>query len=305
MANTLDSIGHYQVIDTLAQDASVRIYRVQDHSGNGTPAVLKLMYATPLTSPAEQHVFLQAARRLQALTHPAILPLLDCSIEDNIPYIVMQYAPNGSLYDRLKHIEPRALAAQEALSILARIASALAYAHQQGIIHRGLKPANILFDAHGDALLADFGIAPILETSIKYGSAISTSYYMAPEQFRGTISTAADQYALACIAYQMLTGRLPFNAHNFMTLGLKHLSEEPIPPTQLNILLSRSLETPLLRAMAKDSTQRFPDITTFMTTLGLSPVPASSTPSSAAPAAPLTPPTVVFPSQQQIENVAI
>jgi hypothetical protein len=181
----------------------------------------------------------------------------------------MAYASNGSLYDHLKQREPHPLPIKIALNILLQVGAALQYAHQQNVIHRDLKPANILFDANGDALLADFSVATMLDTSMKYGTAIGTPYYMAPEQFHGTISKEGDQYALGCIAYQMVTGRLPFDAPDFFALGYKHMTEHPVPPTQINLLVPPSIEAAILRAMAKQRTSRFPDVASFLAALAV------------------------------------
>jgi len=285
-------IGKYRVLDEIASGSFGRVYRGEDTSRQNYPVAIKLMHAAHLANASERHNFLQEAQLLTMLHHPHIVPVLDVGIENEFPYLIMEYAPNGSLYDRLKQLAPRPLPVKEAQKILGQVGAALQYAHQQNVIHRDLKPANILFNAQGDALLADFGIATMLATSMKSGTAVGTPYYMAPEQFRGSISKEGDQYALGCIAYQILAGRLPFDAPDFFALGYKHMSETAMPPTQLNLLIPYPVETAILKAMAKQRTDRFPDVLAFVTALS-APVPTTTlAPSSAAllPTLPATPP---------------
>jgi len=267
MARIPQSIGKYRIQKEIASGSFGRVYLADDTSRNDYPVAIKLMHMAHLTSLHESNSFLQEARLLTLLRHPYIIPVLDLGIEEEIPYLVMEYAQNGSLYDRLNEIAPRPLPIKDALTMLGQVGAALQYAHQQNVIHRDLKPANILFNAQGDALLADFGIATMLSNSIKSGTVVGTPYYMAPERFRGTISKESDQYALGCIAYQAMTGRLPFDSLDFIALGFKHLSETPIPPSQLNRLIPLTVEAAILKVMAKERTQRFPDILSFVDAL--------------------------------------
>jgi serine/threonine protein kinase len=153
----------------------------------------------------------------------------------------------------------------EALTILSQVGQALQYAHQKTIIHRDLKPENILLNAKGEALLADFGIATVLATgSVRYVEATGTPAYMAPEQFRGKVSKESDQYALGCIAYELFTGSRPFNAPDFVAMAFQHATEPPIPPRQLNPQLPFSIEQAILKAMAKERKDRYPDVAAFI-----------------------------------------
>ncbi len=267
MTRIPQSIGKYRIQKEIASGSFGRVYLADDTSRNDYPVAIKLMHMAHLTSLHESNSFLQEAQLLTLLRHPYIIPVLDLGIEEEIPYLVMEYAQNGSLYDRLKEIAPRPLLIKDVLTMLGQVGAALQYAHQQNVIHRDLKPANILFNAQGDALLADFGIATMLSNSIKSGTVVGTPYYMAPERFRGTISKESDQYALGCIAYQAMTGCLPFDSLDFIALGFKHLSETPIPPSELNRLIPLTVEAAILKAMAKERTQRFPDIRSFVDAL--------------------------------------
>ncbi len=268
MAKNEYAIGKYRVLEEIASGSSGRVYRAEDPKHKNMLVAIKLLHSASLSSEQERDHFLQEARFLTLLKHPNILPVLDVGIEKNLPYIVTEFAPNGSLLDYLKKLAPRPLPASEALSIVLQVGQALQYAHSQNIIHRDLKPANILFSANGTAMLADFGITTMLANNMQYGTVTGTPSYMAPEQFRGTISKEGDQYALGCITYELVTGRRPFSAADFFTLGTKHMSETPIPPTQLNMLLSRSLEQVIFKAMAKKRNERYPTIAAFNAALG-------------------------------------
>jgi serine/threonine protein kinase len=181
---------------------------------------------------------------------------------------VAEYAPNGSLRDRIKKRAPHLLPFQEVLTMLSQIGEALHYAHQQQVIHRDLKPENILFNAINEALLADFGLATSLSTaSIKHVDSSGTPRYMAPEQFNGDVSKESDQYGLACIAYELVTGRPPFIEKDFYAIGFKHMAENPILPTQLNPYLPVTIEQVILKAMAKQRADRYPDIASFISAL--------------------------------------
>src|SRR5579863_664978 len=221
MANKPTVFGNYQLLDVLANGTYGRVYRGELISPPHTIVAIKVMHSASISSVEERDKFLQEARFLKLLKHPYILPILDVGVESGVPYIVTEYASNGSLQDRLRKTGPRPLPMGEAKTILSQVGQALQFAHQQNVVHRDLKPANILFNVRGEALLADFGVATILATSMKLGTVIGTPHYMSPELFRGTNSKEGDQYALGCIAYELFTGRPPFKANDFIALAFK------------------------------------------------------------------------------------
>jgi serine/threonine protein kinase len=156
----------------------------------------------------------------------------------------------------------------EALTILTQVGSALQYAHERHIIHRDLKPENILFNAKEDALLADFEIAVVLLSSeTLWGDPVETLAYMAPEHIQGAMSKRGDQYALAVIAYELMTGRRPFLGPNSHVLIQQHLSQDPLPPRRLQPHIPSFTEQAILRAMAKQPEDRYRDISTFLAAL--------------------------------------
>ncbi len=258
-------IGNYRLMSELASGTFGSVYLAQHTLLIKRTVAIKLLHATHLGSLAERERFVQEAQYLEQLKHPYILPILDVSIDNGTPYLVAEYAPNGSLRHRLKRYSPGPLPLQEAFTIIIQVGQALQYAHQQHIIHRDIKPENILFNARNEALLADFGLATTLTTaSLKHMDDSGTPCYMAPEQFQGNISKESDQYALACVAYELVTGRPPFTAQNLYALAFKHLAEHPIPPTQFNPSLPTSVERAILTAMSKQRTDRYRDISDFI-----------------------------------------
>jgi serine/threonine protein kinase len=266
-------IGNYRIVAELGSGSFGVVYRGEHNFLPNRVGAIKLMHAAHLDSWQDRESFLLEARLLEMLKHPHILPILDVGIHEGFPYLVTEYAPNGSLRDRLQQIYPWMLPIKESIKILSQIGEALNHAHQQNIIHRDLKPANILFNARGDALLADFGIATTLATaSIKFVEASGSPPYMAPEQFQGTISKESDQYSLGCIAYELFTGRRPFVSPDPFTIGFKHLTENPAPLTMFNPQIPPQVEKAVLKSLAKQRTDRFADIAAFIGGLNAAPL---------------------------------
>jgi serine/threonine protein kinase len=259
-------IGNYRITTEINSGAFGSVYKAEHTHLSGHIVAIKPLH-TYLTSPLECEQFIQEAQFLAMLDHPHILPLLDFGFIDRQPYLILKYAAGGSLRDLLN--QHKSLPLEKTLTILEQVGQALHYAHSRNIIHRDLKPENILFNAAGEVLLADFGIATMLSTaSVKQLTTVGGSPpYMAPEQFQGVISKEGDQYALGCIAYELVTGRLPFTAPDFYSMGFQHLSEQPIPPTQLNPQLPSTWEAVILKAMAKQRTQRHANIPAFLAAL--------------------------------------
>src|SRR6266567_216122 len=263
-------IGNYRVVAEINSGAFGSVYQAQHIILRERTVAIKLLHAY-LGSPKEREQFLQEAQFLEKLKHPYCLPIIDAGIHNGLPYVVSEYAMNGSLRNRLKRQSPHTLPVEEALTILTQIGQALQHAHQQNIIHRDLKPENILFNAKGDAMLADFGIAIVLATSsVRQVDATGTPAYMAPEQFRGMISKESDQYALGCIAYELFTGHQPFTAPDFVAIGFLHAAEPPLAPTHYNPQLPIHTGQAILKAMAKQRADRYPDIAGFITALRVS-----------------------------------
>src|SRR2546425_1599772 len=302
-------IGNYRITAEIGSGGFAQVYRGEHLLLKERTVAIKFLH-THLSSPEESARFLQEAGLLETLRHHHILLIYDVGIDQGFPYLVAEYAPNGSLRDRLKQSAPHPLPTEDVMRILSQVGQALHFAHQHHIIHRDLKPENILFNREGEALLADFGIATTLASASFQSANISgTPSYMAPEQFAGTVCKESDQYALGCIGYELVTGFPPFSADNVFATGFKHLHETPPAPTQFNPGVPASIEQAILTAMAKERSERYPDLRDFIsalhgaprslspTTLTMTPIaqpPLLQTPPSSLPALALTHPQHVF-----------
>ena len=263
-------IGNYRLLKKISAGTSGIVYQGQHNIFSDEPLVAIKQLRAQLNSPKEHDSFMQEARLLRRLKHKHILPVIDAGTALGFPYIVMEYAAGGSLRELIELRQGQPLDLQVAVKLLAQLANALQYAHEQGIVHRDLKPENILFSAQGDVLLADFGIAVILASlGTLQGGIGGTPLYMAPEQFEGIISTRCDQYALACVAYELLTGRKIFDppSPTITTLWYHHAKVEPIPPSHFNQSLPISVEHTLLKALSKQRSERYEDVESFIDAL--------------------------------------
>ena len=203
------------------------------------------------------------------LQHPHILPLYDSGGADGLLYFVMPLVEGGSLRERLEGDQSISLA--ETVGIIRQVADALEYAHERGVVHRDVKPENLLL-AHGQALLADFGVARVnaaietrKETLTALGSTLGTPAYMSPEQAcaEDNIDGRSDQYSLACVCFEMLAGAPPFEAHNTMALISKHITIQAPQLTGIREQVPRGIADAVARALEKDPADRFPTIREF------------------------------------------
>jgi serine/threonine protein kinase len=201
--------------------------------------------------------FEREAKILMRLRHPHIVPLLDFGSDDGIYYLVMPLMEVGTLRDRLVK---GAIRPEEGAVIIRQIAEALQFAHNAGMVHRDVKPSNILMDSEGNAWLSDFGTAYVRNAtaSLTGSSVIGTPQYMAPEQARGEpVSEKTDVYALGIVLYQMCTGQLPFDADTPLAIAMKHTSE-PLPrPTLINPNIPQEVGKVLIRALEKKPEDRY------------------------------------------------
>ncbi len=270
------NFGSYRIDGELGEGGMATVYRAYQPSLRRTVAI-KVIGAHLAGQLDFQARFRREAEVLARLEHPNILPVYDFGEQDGQAYIVYRYVGGGTLRERLKG--PLPLEAVERL--LAPVADALDFAHSQGVVHRDIKPTNILLTEQDVPIVADFGLARLLEAGIaapgsdltqqltQAGMGLGTPSYMAPEQAQGSaVDGRADQYALGIVAYQMLTGSVPFVAETPLAVALKHVTE-PLPsPRSRNPELSEAVEQALLRALAKDPAGRFADCRTFIRALG-------------------------------------
>ncbi|MDQ2996533.1 MAG: protein kinase, partial [Chloroflexota bacterium] len=248
-------LGQYKLLEAIGHGGMSTVYKAYQESLDRYVAVKVLMSNR---DPQFAARFKREARAIAALQHHNILPIYDSGEHNGLLYFVMQYVDTGvTLHDRLG----QPIAPTEVLRLIGHVLSALEYAHTRGIIHRDIKPANILMPSPSWALLADFGIAKLLNDSqhlTMTGFIIGTAAYMAPEQAAGKpIDARTDLYSLGVVLYEMLTGRVPFDAETPMAMLTMHVYEPPPQPRVLNPDLSPLLEALLLRALEKDPNRRY------------------------------------------------
>ncbi len=231
------------------------------------PVVVKVFNTINLEQEQEQEHFLQEVSYLKQLRHPHILPVLDGGIERGHPCLVSAYAAHGSLRTRLADI-PFEL--EYAMRTIVHLGEALSYAHAWNILHAHLKPENVLLGYDDEVLLADFTLESLVEGNTPDTRPdLRTACYMAPEQFSGQASEASDQYSLACLSYELLTGSPPFMAAAYSTWKLKHTSEEPVPLRVHNRAIPVAVEAAVLKGLAKDPTERHASIEAFVEVLNV------------------------------------
>ncbi|MCL4265580.1 MAG: serine/threonine protein kinase [Anaerolineae bacterium] len=295
------TFGRYEIKREIGRGGMATVYLAYDPRFRREVA-LKAMPHQFTHDPMFRTRFEREAQTIAALEHPAIVPVHDFGEENGQPFIVMRYMSGGSLSDRLKQGRLSLVAAE---AVLTRIASALDRAHGIGVVHRDLKPGNILFDQYGDAYLADFGIAKIAEaTAALTGSGlVGTPSYMSPEQVKGEeVDGRSDIYSLGIILYEMLSGAQPYQATTPWGILSKHVNA-PIPHIlEQTADLPPQLDTIVTRALAKEATDRFQTASELASavTLMMQQRPYSSTPTivSAAPEpeTPLPPPPETIPT---------
>jgi len=257
------SLGRYHILEQLGEGGMATVYKAYDTRLERNVAV-KVIRKSAFGSEVIERIlkrFDREAKALARLNHPNIVPVIDYGEYVGAPYLVMPYLSGGTL--KLQLGEPKPW--REAVRTLLPIAQALEYAHRQGVIHRDVKPSNILITDSGQPMLTDFGIAKILEgdeaeTLTGTGMGMGTPEYMAPEQWTGGANQQADQYSLGVVLYEMLTGRKPYVADTPAALLLKHVND-PLPsPNTLIPGIPEKVERVLQTALAKDAGMRYPSM---------------------------------------------
>ncbi|WP_033023249.1 Stk1 family PASTA domain-containing Ser/Thr kinase [Geobacillus icigianus] len=203
--------------------------------------------------------FRREAQAATSLNHEHIVSIYDVGEEEGVYYIVMEYVQGSTLKQYIQQHAP--LPVEQALSIMDQLTSAIAHAHENGIIHRDIKPQNILLDEHGRVKVTDFGIAVAMSgtTITQTNSVLGSVHYLSPEQARGGIATEkSDIYSLGVVMFELLTGRLPFSGESAVSIVLKHLQAETPSPRAWNPEIPQSVENIVLKAMAKDPFYRYP-----------------------------------------------
>lgn len=256
-------LGNYRIIRLLGKGGFAEVY-LGEHIFLKTQVAIKVLH-TQLSS-SDMEDFLREARTIARLRHLNIIRVLEFGIEDKTPFLAMDYAPNGTL--RQHHPKGSILSIATIVPYAKQIASALQYAHDEKLIHRDIKPENMLVGSQVEILLSDFGIAMAAESS-RYQNAqevVGTVAYMAPEQIQGMPRPASDQYSLAVVVYEWLSGVRPFHG-SFTELCTQHIYASPPPLRERMPTIAPDVESVVSKALAKDPHQRFMSIQAFANAL--------------------------------------
>jgi len=259
-------IGIYEVVSFIGTGSYGHVYKVREPAPLSRILALKVLRFDQFNEKALSSFF-DEARRIANLQHPHILPVYNFGqLEDERPYLVMEYAPE-TIYDLFRKVDgSRRLAfAEELVPYLQQAADALHYVHANGLIHQDVKPGNLLIGRNGQLLLSDFGTTFYLgmQTHASLGEVTGTAAYMPPEQWQGNPRRDSDQYALAICCYELLSGRTPFTYKRLEEMWNAHLKDQPPSPREWNPRIPVEVAAVLLRAMAKDYRQRYPNILEF------------------------------------------
>jgi putative two-component system response regulator len=280
------TFGVYRVIDRIGRGGMASVYRAY-HPGLDRYVAIKVLPEFLAEDPAYRERFQEEARSVARLKHPNILEIFDFGYEDDVAYLVLELVEGGTLEDLVG--KPMELI--DVVNLLSQLAGALDHAHGQGILHRDIKPSNILLHTDGTPVLADFGLARMagsMRRLTSSGTVMGTPEYMSPEQAADEpIGPASDRYSFAVVAYEMLTGRVPFQATTPAAVLLSHVTKAMPPTRELRGELSAHLEDALRRGLAKRPEDRYASAAEFVAALK----PAAWPSRSGDDARPLTPAT--------------
>ena len=276
--------GLYQIVAPLGEGGMAAVYKAYQPSMERYVAV-KVLPRQIADSAEFIARFKREARMLAQLQHPHILPVFDYGESDGYTYIVMSFVQGGTLADLLK---TRRMSLPEIRRMMTQIGDALGYAHMRGMIHRDVKPSNVLIDERGNCLLTDFGLARMTEASVHLtssGAIMGTPAYMSPEQGAGTkLDGRSDIYSLGVILYEMITGQVPYSAETPIAVVLKHI-QGPLPSARkLAPELPEELELVLLKSLAKSPTDRYQNAEDFVQAIRLA-IPSASGAGKSGPSA--------------------
>jgi serine/threonine protein kinase len=250
--------GRYEVEEELGRGGMAKVYRGTD-TVLGRPVAVKILAPQFTDDPSFVNRFRREAQAAARLNHPNLVSVYDTGSDDGVHFIVMEYVEGRTLADYLAgggRIMP-----QRAIEIAEAVSQALTAAHAQGVIHRDIKPGNIMITPSGDVKVADFGIARVIagaETIAQTAAVLGTAAYLSPEQAQGQpVDQRSDLYSLGCVLYEMVAGRPPFTGDSPVAVASKQVLEQPVPPSKLNPDVSPQLDAVIMRTLAKNPANRY------------------------------------------------
>jgi beta-lactam-binding protein with PASTA domain/predicted Ser/Thr protein kinase len=259
--------GRYRVVGRIGSGGMADVYCAEDLQ-LGRNVALKVLHSRFAEDAEFRERFRREARSAAGLNHQNVVSIYDRGEWDGNYYIAMEYLDGRSLKEIVQRDGP--LAPDYAIDLTVQVLRAARFAHRRGIIHRDIKPHNVIVDEEGRAKVTDFGIARAAGASdmTQTGSIMGTAQYLSPEQAQGhAVSEPSDLYSAGIMLYELLTGRVPFDGESAVTIALKHVNERPVPPSMINPAVTPELEGVVMRALEKDPQRRFPDADAFIAAL--------------------------------------
>jgi len=255
------TLGAYEILAELGHGGMASVYLAHDLALDRKVAIKVLAPALLLMGEGMVERFKREARTAAALSHPHIIPIYAVKEDEQVLYFVMKHVPGRALDAVIHDVGPLPIVMVQ--TILAHVADALGYAHRHGVIHRDIKSANIMLDEDGWAVVTDFGIAKVVQAEglTVTGVTVGTPTYMSPEQCDAReLTGASDQYSLGVVAYEMLTGALPFKGDSTMSVMYAHFNERPRPLAELRPDCPPNLAAGVMRMLEKDPLARWPSM---------------------------------------------
>jgi eukaryotic-like serine/threonine-protein kinase len=253
--------GRYELHRRLGRGGMAEVHLARDQLLD-RPVAVKVLFPEFATDPSFVERFRREAQSAANLNHPNVVGVYDWGEADGTYFIVMEYVEGRTLAEILRSEGP--LHPDRAADITADVAAALGFAHRNGVVHRDVKPANVLVTATGQVKVADFGIARAISASseenlTQAGTVMGTATYFSPEQARGdAVDPRSDIYSLGCVLYELVTGRPPFSGDSPVAIAYKHVQESPVPPRHIDVDLPTAMEAIILKTLAKNPVNRYP-----------------------------------------------
>src|SRR5215217_3899548 len=258
--------GRYRVLRRIGSGGMADVYCAED-TQLGREVALKLLHARLSEDPEFVERFRREASSAAGLQHPNVVQVFDRGEWDGTYYIAMEFLSGRNLKQVVR--DHGALDPSLAVDLVLQILKAARFAHRRGVVHRDIKPHNVIVDDEGRAKVTDFGIARAAASDLtETGSIVGTAPYLSPEQAQGhPVVARADLYSIGIVLYELLTGAPPFDAESPVTIALKQVSEDPVPPMQLNPAVAPALDAVVMRALRKEPAERYPDAEAFIAAL--------------------------------------